>query len=206
MNNILKSFLTHTPHILICILLALSYGCASAPDGRVILRTAKYRAEGYTQKPNEWTFKNSNIILRVQQVNPDWRGAKVRASALVKDLHKEEYLLLRLVIRNDSDFNIIYNPALTTFKGGRLGYKKPLDYTDLYSIFRSTMEDTDTRDYKEIFYDLSITIRPGDRSSRLLAFKPANKKVRKGELTIQNLYVEKEIINFNFPFIMKTEE
>ena len=196
----------HIPSILLCMILALSYGCASAPDGRVVLHPAKYRMEGYTRSADQWIFENGNVNIRVLHIRPGGGGPDVIGSALVSELHKREYLLLRLVIRNDSDFNIIYNPALTTFKDGKLGYKKPLDYTDLYSIFARGTGDVDLKNHSRLFYDLSAMIRPGERASRLLVFTPPNKKTRKGELAIQNLYVEKEIINVSFPFVLRVEK
>jgi hypothetical protein len=162
--------------------------------------------EGYTRSADQWVFKNDNVNMRVLHVRPGGGGPDVRGSILVDELHERDYLLLRVVIRNDSDFDIIYNPALTTFKDGVLGYKKPLDYTDLYSLFAKDAAQGDLRDYSKLFYDLSATIRPGERSSKLLAFKPPDKGARKGKLAITNLYVEKEMIDVSFPFILRVEK
>jgi hypothetical protein len=188
------------------VLLLSSYGCASQSGKQLVLHPAKYRMEGYTRSADQWTFENQAVTIRVRHIRPGWGGTDARASVLVGEFHKRNYLILRLVIRNDSDFDIIYNPALTTFKSGALGYKKPLDYTDLYSIFAMDSARGDLKDYSRFFYDLSATIRPGGRSAKFLAFKTLDKGARKGKLTIKNLYVDKEIINLGFPFILKTEE
>ena len=172
----------------------------------MILHPAKYRMEGYTRNADQWVFKDDNINIRVFHVRAGGGGPDARVSILVDELHEREYLLLRVVIRNDSDFDIIYNPALTTFKDGVLGYKKPLDYTDLYGIFAKDAARGDLRDYSKLFYDLSATIRPGERSSKLLAFKPTDKGARKGKLVIKNLYVDKGIIDVSFPFILRVEK
>ena len=192
--------------ILIWLLLLLSYGCASQSGRQLVLHPAKYRMEGYTRSADQWTFENPDVAVRVRHIRPGWGGTEARASVLVGELHKRDYLLLRLVIRNDSDFDIIYNPALTTFKSGVIGYEKPLEYTDLYSIFAMDAARGDLKDYSKLFYDLSVTIRPGGRSAKFLAFKGPDKGARKGKLTIKNLYVEEEIINLSFPFRLKTEE
>ncbi len=192
--------------ILTCLVLLLSYGCSSAPGGRVILHPAKYRVEGYTRSDDQWVFEDGNVSIRVFHARPGEGDSGAIGSVLVDELNERGYLLLRMVIRNDSDFDIIYNPALTVFKDGTLGYKKPLDYTGLYHLFAKDAARGDLRDYSKFFYDLSATIRPGERSSKLLAFEAPDKGARKGKLIIKNLYVDKDILNVSFPFVLKTEE
>ncbi len=189
-----------------CLILLVSYGCSSTQGERVILHPAKYRVEGYTRSADQWVFKNGNVNMRVFHARPDVGGPDARESILVDELNERGYLLLRVVIRNDSDFDIIYNPALTIFKDGTLGYKKPLDYTGLYDLFAKDAARGELKDYSKLFYDMSATIRPGERSSKLLAFKPIDKGARKGKLVIKNLYVDKDIIDVSFPFVLEVEK
>lgn len=200
-----KTAATPLAPVFFCLLLLLSYGCASTDPGPLLLHPAGKTAEGYTQEADEWVYSDKDVQVRVSHVSKGTgtllvsEGAKI----LIDELHERGYLLLKMDIRNGSKAKVIYNPALTALKDNSLGYKKPLDYTDLYDLTSGDDGLTGLSGFKGVFYDLSLTLEPGERTSGLLAFRPLGKKTRKAELVIKNLYVGKDILNMRFPFVLK---
>ncbi len=192
--------------VFFCLLLLLSYGCASTDPGPLRLHPASKTEEGYTQRADEWVYSDESVHIRVSHV-PKGIAAPPgsKGSVLIDELHERGYLLLKMDIRNDSKTKVIYNPTLTTIKDDAFGYKKPLDYTDLYDLARAEAGPTGLSGFKGTFYDLSITLGPGERTSGLLAFRPLDKKARKADLVIKNLYVGEDFLDVRFPFVLKPE-
>ncbi len=198
-----KTVATPLLPVFFCLLLLLSYGCASTYEGPLQLRPAEKAEEGYTQRADEWIYSDKSVIIRVSHVSKGVGGPK--SSVLIDELHERGYLLLKMDIRNDSKAKVIYNPALTALKDDTFGYKKPLDYTDLYDLTGDDAGLTGLSGFKGVFYDLSVTLGPGERTSGLLAFRPLDKKTRNAEVVIKNLYVGKDILDVRFPFVLKPE-
>jgi hypothetical protein len=198
-----KTVATPLLPVFFCLLLLLSYGCASTDPGPLFLHPAWKAEEGYAQEANEWVYNDKDVVIRVRHVSKGVGGEGQKSSVLIDELHEMGYLLLKMDIRNDSKANLIYNPALTALKDDTFGYKKPLDYTGFYDLKGDDAGLTGLRGFKGVFYDLSVTLGPGERRSGLLAFRPLDKKTRKAELVIKNLYVGKEILDVRFPFVLK---
>jgi hypothetical protein len=58
-------------------------------------------------------------------------------------------------------------------------------------------------DVKERFYDLSITVKPGAKISKLLVFGPLEKGVTRAELGIKEVYAGTASLRLSFPFVLR---
>jgi hypothetical protein len=200
-----KTVATPLLPIFFSLLLLFSYGCASTDVGPLFLHPAGKAEVGYTQIADKWVYSGKSVIIRVSHVSKAETLPGSKGSVLIDELLERGYLLFKMNIRNDSKGKVIYNPSLTALKDNTYGYKKPLDYTDLYDLADDAAGPTGLSGFKGVFYDLSITLSPGERTSGLMAFRPLDKKVRKIELVIKNIYVGKDFLDVRFPFVLKPE-
>src|SRR3990170_2833867 len=151
-------------------LLFLALGCATAPPaGRPVLFPSDEQADGYSHKGLAWTYRGKDllVIVRGYKPGPDAGGVE-------DDLYLKDYVLVEMGIENLSGKKVIYNPAMTSLRDDAMGYAKPLDFTDLYAM--NSGEKGGLTGFGSRFYDLSITLMPGKRVERLLAFRPLEAK------------------------------
>lgn len=94
----------------------------------------------------------------------------------------------------------MYNTSYTVLTSDALDYKKPLDFTDLYDITGGTGR---LASLKGKFYDLNTTIAPGERTSRLLIFRPLSEEAEDAEVVIKDLYIGTKTRDLSFPFTFK---
>ncbi len=117
--------------------------------------------------------------------------------AFIAGLLDKGYVIFNLTIENISGSKIIYNPAYTVLTNDSLDYRKPLDFTDLYDI---TGNEQEVSALKGKFYDVNVTIHPGDATSRLLIFRPMSGKAAKAEVAIKEIYIGTSTESISFPF------
>ncbi len=186
--------------ISIAIFLVL-YGCARAgkaflvPDGGRL--TGQYHMDG----TEEAVFKNDSLRVTVRRIKP----SDSEGSTLIKNLSDKKYIILKVGIENNSKFSVIYNPSLTALTDDGLDFLRPLDYTDLYDLtvadsgLESGLEDMTGK-----FYDIVLTLQPGEKSTRLIIFEPLSKNTSSAELDMEEIYIGTRTINLRFPFVLKT--
>lgn len=167
------------------------------PKTELLLQPSDKGPEGYLKSGAEGVYQNKSLKITASII----RGAN-NAPALIGELLDKKYVIIRLDIENRSAGKVIYNPTYTVLSNDALDYRKPLDYTDLYDIKGSNGEN-ELAQLKGRFYDLTVTLLPGERSSRLLIFEPMSKDVKKAELTIKEIYVGTDTTRVSFPFEAK---
>lgn len=177
------------------------YGC-SASRGALRLLPDDKGPDGYSRGSHAGVFENEHLKVTARQVNPvEFEDGP----AILMDIIRKGYVILNLDIQNKSLVKVLYNPTNTIFTDDALDYRKPLDYTDFYDILKE-------RDEKRIstlkgkFYDLDVTLLPGERSSKFLIFRPLSRGIKKAELTIQEIYIGTETVRISLPFSAKKEE
>ncbi|MEK7680284.1 MAG: hypothetical protein AAB356_08835, partial [Deltaproteobacteria bacterium] len=169
-------------------------------------------SEGYSRKAEQGVFENKSIRVAVKKIGDSDEGFAQEVIAL---LLKKDYLIFRMEIENTSRHRVIYNPSFTTFTGDDMSHSAPIDYTDLYDmaegIWEKEEKDGDRKAFsmkglKGLFYDLSTTIPPGGKTSKLLIFKPVSKDCKKAALTLSEFYIGTDTIRVVFPFVFKPKE
>ena len=108
-------------------------------------------------------------------------------------------------IKNLSEERLIYNPSRTALMDNAMGYKKPLDYTDLYMLERDTGADL-IQGLKGRFYDLDVTLFPGEGVSRFLIFRPIDEGGTKAVLVLRAVYIGMDTVDIKLPFVIREEE
>lgn len=181
---------------LIIFILAIAYGCKPAPKMGYLVPDAK-GPKGYEVVAGSGVVSNEFVRLSASQVRKGEEREPLLASLLEKN-----YIIINLSIENLSDKTVIYKPHLTAIDNDAFDFMRPLDYTDMYDF--GDMEGLDAVRHR--FYDLDVTLRPGQQSKRLLIFRPLSKNVKKAVLRIDDLYVGTDYIKVAFPFVFKAEK
>ncbi|HLC17906.1 MAG TPA: hypothetical protein VJM57_02695 [Thermodesulfobacteriota bacterium] len=179
--------------VLLCILALVLAGCAAKSTGPLKLYPAGRGSDTYSREVNRWVFSGQGVRISVGHAG----GA--HDSAIARDLVEKEYVLLEMEIDNGSGLEVVFNPALVSLRDSTMDYKKPLDYTDFHDI---AAESTgwDLSGVGKTFYDLTETVPPGERISKVLVFTPFAKRVTRAKLVIKNLYIGPETIDLQFSF------
>lgn len=196
----MKIFLKN--RVYLCGLLLCLLGCASTPKGPVFLIPSDAGPEGYTLKAEEWALESAVMRIAVKPIRSDGLDGEPPIIAILAEKH---YIILRLDIENRSETKLIFNPAYISLMSDTNDYYKPLDYTDIYSIVNA--DDEQTADVKGVmgrFYDLSLTLLPGKKASKLLLFPPLDPDASSAELMLRNIYVGRKDLSIGVP--LKREE
>jgi hypothetical protein len=120
---------------------------------------------------------------------------------LAETLSTPQYLVFIMDIENLSKAKLMYNPSLTTLFDNNMDVRKPLDYTDLYSLAGSLPDiDFTLSRMKDMFYDLAITLEPGQQTSRLLLFSGIDEKANEMTITMKEIYIGTSTIAVSFGF------
>ena len=169
--------------------------------------------EGYSRKAGQGVFENRSIRVAVKKIGESDEGSTQEIIAL---LLKKDYLIFRMEIENTSTkYRAIYNPSFTTFAGDDMSHSAPIDYTELYEIAENAWEKEEKdgarkplsmKGLKGLFYDLSTTVPPGGKTSKLLIFKPVSKDCKKAALALSEFYIGTDTISVVFPFVFKPKE
>lgn len=182
-------------------------GCAKKVTGPRHLYPSEPPASGYSVTRDVSTFENGLIKITVRPLRP-WKESA--HSPLLDELLSKNYVILTLAIENRSREKTIYDPVHTSLVDDGMGYGRPLNYTDLYE-FVSGREGgkfpaSELKALEGRFYDLSTTIPPGGKASKLLIFPPLEEKGKKAVLRIRELYIGTDAFSVNFPFTMEGAE
>lgn len=202
------------PALISAVFIFAAQGCVPRPEAKLFMYPDDKGSEGYSRKAEHGVFENKSIRVAVRKIGESDEGL---SQEVIAHLLKKDYLIFRMEIENTSTkYRAIYNPSFTTFTDDEMGYGTPIDYTDLYDIAQDVWEqgekDVDNRKalsmkgLKGLFYDLSTTIPPGAKTSKLLIFKPISKDCKKAALTLSELYIGTEAIRVIFPFVFKPKE
>ena len=187
-------------HIAALVLLLAVSGCSSTPKTGALLPADKGDA-GYRRESNEGVFENESIIVRVRIVR-DKGGA-----AMIDELLESKYAVFNMEIVNRSKVRVRYDPSTTLLTDDESSYLKPLDYTDLYDIKKDAEGvEKELSGLRGRFYDVSTTLIPGEKTSKLLIFKPLGEGIEGAVLAVRDIYIGTEPIDATFSFEIKDEK
>jgi len=163
---------------------------------------------GYSTVAEEGVYDNAALRISVRHLKAGDAVYAKGESGFITALIEGDYVLIRLTIENKSTGGkVIFNPAFAALTDNSFIYNKPLDYTDLYDIVKENDETgSKLTGIKGKIFDLTATVAPGGKTSKLLIFKPFMEDISKAELVIKNIYVGKDTVNVMFPFEVKTME
>ena len=183
----------------IAAILACLWGCASTPEEPVFLVAAETGPEGYTIKDGAWSFETKQIRASGKPLRPEELADEPDVIGI---LAAKNYIVVRMEIENISPSKLIFNPAYVTLMTDADDYKKTLDYTDIYTILAGGEQEGGTNPtLKQPIYDLTLTLGPGDKVSRLLIFSPVDVDAESASLMINNIYVGKSDISITVPLL-----
>ncbi len=160
---------------------------------------------GYHVYAGAGTIESSDYKLIVKQVRP---GDELGEPRMVTDLLERRYIVLMFVIENRSDKKITFTPARTALTTDEFDYKKPLEYPDFYELSEGKNDRAKERDAGEMkgrFYDSTLTVLPGGKTSRMLIYPPLIGSSKKADLLIKDLYIGTDTVEIYFPFVIKPE-
>lgn len=184
-------------------------GCAS-PKGHPFLTPLPTTLPGYNITEQNIVFSNNDVKVSISPLNSSETKkiltGKDANNPLIEILTQPGYLVFLLDIENSSKAKVMYNPALTTLFDNNMGLHKPLDYTDLYSLLGNlSNSETTINVIKDIIYDLTITLAPEQRTSRLLLFSGIEEETSQAAITMKEIYIGTSTIAVSFGFKI-TEE
>lgn len=192
----------------ITLLLVTAYGCAHSGK-TVVNRLYPDRDEqglaGYHNDGGTGVLENRNYRITVRHVLP---GDELDQPDILMDLTKRGYVVLRMKIENRSGKKITFNPVHTALTTDALDYKKPLEYTDFYELAGDKDDMTRERKagaMKGLYYDLTLTLLPEGKASKLLIFPPLSDNVNKADLLVKDLYVGTDTEELYFPFVTSAQ-
>lgn len=176
---------------LLIVAIAFACGCHPRPGAAVYLMPDERGPAGYKAEAGAGIIENGFLKVAARQVR---KGEE--SPALLAKLLESNYIIMHLVIENTSEKTIIYKPNLTSLTNDAMDFLRPLDYTDLYEFDNADALD----EISGRFYDLDVTLGPGQRSSRLLIFRPVSRNAKKAALNIDDLYLGTDTLRFTLPF------
>ncbi|MBI2412160.1 MAG: hypothetical protein HYV24_03015 [Deltaproteobacteria bacterium] len=172
-------------------------GCSSTPKTGALLPVDDMGA-GYHRESDESVFENDSISVRVRAVK-DGGGV-----AILDELIKLKYAVFNMEIVNRSKVRIQYDPSTTLLTDDESSYLKPIDYTDLYDLKAGAEGgEQELSKMRGRFYDVSTTLSPGEKVSKLLIFKPFGEGMEEAELAVRDIYIGTEPIDATFRFEVK---
>ena len=190
------------------LLLALGSGCANwNKNARVLLYPAAEEKGlyGYHVYAGAGSLETKDYKLIVKQVRP---GDELGEPRIVTDLLERRYIVLMFAIENRSANKITFNPARTALTTDEFDYQKPLEYPDFYELSEGKNDRAKERDAGEMkgrFYDSTLTVVPGEKTSRMLIYPPLTGSSEKADLLIKDLYIGTDTEEIYFPFAIKAE-
>ena len=193
-----------------CLLSTVLTGCSATIKEHVSVKPIQTSLPGYSISGQRITYSNQDIKLSILPLNPPETRKilidKAQNNPLAEILTRPQYMAFLLDIENLSRGKIIYNPALTALHDSEMGFHKPLDYTDLYSLAGSLQNPEHTlNNMKGLFYDLSVTLEPGQQTSRLLLFSGIEEVIDKLMIEMKEVYIGTSTITLSFDFIAGEE-
>ncbi len=179
------------------------------PIKRVLrLQPIEPRSSEYSIVGGRLIMEDKNMSVTIHQLRSCCNSKKRN---LLNELFDNDYVLMRLTIKNKSKKRITYNPSYTFLLAGKMDYKKPLNYTDLYDIVSAK----DDGIFPEIklsrlrgrYYDLNTSIAPGGRESKILIFRrlSKNSKNSKALLKMNEIYIGTKTRSISYLFKVMEE-
>ncbi len=202
--RILQPFKNAAMVLAFLILAGLVSGCAHhGAESPAFLYPGQYALEGYSTEGDSVVYEDSLIRITARQI----RKKSALASSLASELFDKGFVLVKMEITNKSMHRVLYDPALTSLRDSKMGYFKPLDFTDLYMMKIEKKGITSSLDGAgDVFYDLAERLAPKAASSKLLVFPALTEKADEAELVVKSIYIGKDIMDLTFNFIIKPED
>ncbi|MBI5328501.1 MAG: hypothetical protein HZB80_09495 [Deltaproteobacteria bacterium] len=188
----------------LCPLFTVFYGCTTL-KGPAILAPMPPLSPEYNNSGHKMAFATKDVKISLLPLNPsETKKALTMKDAnnpLAEILSANQYLVFIMDIENLSKSKLMYNPSLTTLFDNNMDVRKPLDYTDLYSL-AGNLSDVDfvLSRMKDMFYDIAITLEPGQKTSRLLLFPGIDEKANEMTIIMKEIYIGTSTIAVSFGF------
>jgi len=179
------------------------------PIKRVLrLQPMEPRYSDYSMIGGRLIMENKDMKVTMHQLRSCCTDKKRN---LLNDLFEKDFVLMQLTIKNKSKKRITYNPSHTYMLAGKMDYKKPLNYTDLYDIV-SREDDGVPPEIKLSrlrgkYYDLNTSVAPGGRVSKILIFRKLTKNSKKSKaiLKLNEIYIGTNTRSVAYLFRVKEE-
>lgn len=187
------------------LLLAVFTGCAS-PKGRLTLMPMPNTAPGYNNSGQGIVFANRDVKISIRLLNPEEAKRALKSkdanNPLAETLATSQYLEFLLDIENLSKAKVMYNPSFTTLFDNNMGVRKPLDYTDMYALVQDlSYGESSLKKIKDMFYDIAVTLEPGQQTSRLLVFPGSiDEEASQAAIIMKEIYIGTSAITVSFEF------
>jgi hypothetical protein len=184
------------------------FGCAATPEGPKHLYPEESGAPGYYTTEEASIFENDLAMISLRPLRQENNATY---PPIIEELLDKNYAIFIMTIENRSPKKAIYNPTFTSLRDNhQMEYRKPMDYTDLYDVVKDRKEgvspESELRGLKGKFYDLNTTIPTGQKTSKLLIFRPLSEKAKSAVLTIREFYVGTDTISASFLFSVREAE
>ena len=186
------------------LVLFINHGCSTTPEGPKYLWPDESGHPGYLIIQGAGVFEDERIRVSVRPVVP---GDGTINKTLFKELLDENYIILDMTIENRSEEKIMFNPSHTSLMDNQLEYRKPINYTDLFTIVRKKEKERPPEKIltglRGTYYDLNETVPPGKKTKKLLLFHPLSERGKSAVLKIKELYIGTDTISLVFPLRMR---
>ena len=189
----------HTARLSALIFAALlAVSCASGLEGGpVLLHPVPPAAEPYRMSKGAIVFDGPDFLVSARPV--DWRVAEECYGKEAGDL--SGYVFLSVRFENSSPQSIFFNPVRTTLYTQKRSFSVPLDISDIYLMNREDPKvEEKFRKYRELSYDGSITVGPGEADERYLVFPVPSGKLETLKLVLDDLHVGSRSFDLSFLF------
>ncbi|MFQ5354229.1 MAG: hypothetical protein ACE5DR_04715 [Thermodesulfobacteriota bacterium] len=181
----------------------MAAGCAHHDNAATFLYPGQYALEGYGAEADAVVFEDSSIKISARQIKDD----STLDSKIAAELLDEGFVLLSVDISNKSRHRALYDPALTSIRDSKMGYFKPLDFTDLYMLkVKNKRVTSSLKGAGDVFYDLAERVAPGGKSSKILVFPALTENVDEAELVMKSIYIGKDILDLTFNFVLRARD
>lgn len=157
-----------------------------------------------------WVLPFSGLEIRVQFLNPPSRKTFLEERVpdlidpfLPNTMFPRGYFLFRLDLNNHTAEPVIFHPGNVIVVTKRNLHELAMEYSDFYRrlVWKGQSPEKFLRRWMKVYYDGSHTLKPGESTSKLIAFNLPRGKWKKIHLFISSIQVAGDTHNFRFPFI-----
>ncbi len=180
-----------------------------APIKRVLrLHPLEPRYSEYSILGGRLIMENKDMKVTMHQLRSCCMSKKRN---LINDLFERDFVLMQLTIKNKTKKRITYNPSHTYLLAGKMDYKKPLNYTDLYDIVSreddGVLPEIKLSRLRGKYYDLNTSVAPGGRVSKILIFRKLTKNSNKSKaiLKLNEIYIGTKTRSVSYLFRVREE-
>jgi len=182
---------------------------AHPPIERVLrLQPLEPTGPSYSLAGGRLIMENKDLKVTIHQLRRCCEGEE---QTLLDELFEKNYILMQMTIKNKSSKRITYNPSHTFLLAGKMDYKKPLNYTDLYDIASrkndGVVPEIKLSRLRGRYYDLNTSIAPGDQVTKILIFRPPtrNSKRSKAIIKMNEIYLGTKTRSISYIFKVREE-